>query len=664
MVQKSLADKLTRIAIKQLLESTKFKQPRMEQIKKYEDAYVGRVQSKLRQTFNMPNLVFSGMVDTLISDFDDPISLKFKEQDPADYKAIKKVNAHWKVEASSLRSSARWDLKCRWDKKMAIFSGRGIQKTYADSTDGYRNHFYTVDYRYFHNEPQGGGNLEDHLFCGEEAIFKTREQLEEGVEEGIYDKEQVAKIISKLGDSEYKDNVRGIYGDKLNRFTAMGLDAESNNYVGQEVLNLCEWEMTYGGKRYHIVFDPWTQEWIRCDLLKDVFSSDLYQWTSWSTHEDPKVFWNKSFADDFYVVGDGIKTLLDQELTNRQKRNLGAKGYDKKFFPDVGKLDAAQYRPDALVPITVPEGKSVKDGIFMFETPELQGTISLVNFFEQELGKHTGVTEIQQAATGKGKGANVQYTILQQAQKRIGSKAKSYIECYQEIGLRYMFGLIDHMTEAISVKVLGKDGFAWEELKRSDLKFKKPFDTEIINQTEEDKSNVLGKDQKIKAIEMISGNPELLQQNNPKVLNEMIWRHIGGMSDEDITEVTDLGNYGQKDILSEADSAINKLMKGKMPKVYFDATSGFIQRIHRFERANQNELGPEKSKMFLDYIDMHMQIVQENMAYQAKQMQMQKAASGQPQEAAQQQSAPPSPPQNPIARSNPGPMLARPAMSA
>ena len=47
MVSSELAEKLTNIALKQLLESTKHKQPRMEQIRRYEDAYVGRVQTNV-----------------------------------------------------------------------------------------------------------------------------------------------------------------------------------------------------------------------------------------------------------------------------------------------------------------------------------------------------------------------------------------------------------------------------------------------------------------------------------------------------------------------------------------------------------------------------------------------------------------------------------------
>lgn len=665
MLDKKFADKLTQIAIKQLMTSTEFKAPRMERLKDYENAYFGKTKTIFRSQFNLPNLVFSGMVDALVSDLDEDISLKFEETDPADYNSIKKLNVAFKADVNSKRPNARWQLKTRLDKINAVFCGRGLEKTYAENNPNYQSVFKIVDYRSFHCEPKGGPILEDHLFVGEEDIFKTVDSLKDGAGEGIYSKEQLDLIQQKAARSDFKIEVMRQFQDKLNRFEALGLDADGNNFVGQDIMNLCEWGLTYEGERFYLLFDPWTQEWLRAEEWKDVFSSGLWHWTSWATHEDLKLFWSKSFADDFYPVGEAVKNLLDQELTNRQKRNLGAKGYDKKMYRDVSKLDAAQSRPDALVPVWVPENKSIKDGLIQFETPELQGTINLINWIESDLGKHSGVTELTQQAASKGAKANVQYTLLQQAQKRIGFHSKSFREAYEEVGLRWVWGLIDHLDEDMAIRMMGKDGFGWDKLTRADLKTKKPFEVRVTSQTEEDKLNVLGKDQKFKAIELILSNELLIQQNNPKVLNEMILRDVGGLSDEMVSTIMDTQNYGQKDVLAEADKAIEMLSKGKEPEIYFDATTGFIARIHRWERINQNKLKPEITKKFQDYIDQHMQIVAENMQYMAGQMNMQKtlqnAQNGQPADQGQpQQNQPPQPSQQPVGKV---PQVQRPAMA-
>jgi hypothetical protein len=112
-------------------------------------------------------------------------------------------------------------------------------------------------------------------------------------------------------------------------------------------------------------------------------SAELDPWVSYATHEDNKNFLSKSYGDDLYGVADSTHILFNQELTNREKRNFNARGYDVEMFTDVAKLDQAQTRPDALVPVKVPAGKRIEDGIFTFETAELQGTINLLDWMQQ-----------------------------------------------------------------------------------------------------------------------------------------------------------------------------------------------------------------------------------------------------------------------------------------
>lgn len=654
-MEKKLADELTKIALEQLIVSTDFKEPRLQRIRIYEEAYLGKVRAQPRIMFNLPNLVFSGMIDALKSDLDEKISPKFEENAPEDFNSIRKLNAFWKVDSTSLRPEARWNLKVRMDKVNALFFGRGIQKTYAESTPKYRSNFEVVNPRSFHCEPKGGAILEKHLFCGEEDIWKSKADLEAGTKSGLYDAAQLKLILDKQKSSTYKDEMRGAYGDKLTRFEAMGMNAQTNSYVGEEMYNLCEWMLNKDGKRYYILFDPYSREWLRVEEWNKVFESGLLHWTSWATHEDPVLFWSKAYSDDLYPIGESVKNLMDQEFTNRVKRNLGAKGYDPRWFKDVAKLDDAQYRPDALVPVWVPEGKSIKDGIFQFETPELTGTINLINWVEQDLGKHSGITELNQQQ--KGVRANVQYSLLQQAQKRIGYQAQAYQECFQEISLRWVWGLIEHFNEKTAIKL----GVEWADFDRSDLRFKKGWEVRIVNQAEEDKLNVLGKDQKFKGFELLIGNPELIKTLNPKVLSETILRDVSGLSEDSIHTLMDMQNYGSKDVLAEADKAIATIRRGKTPELCYDATTAFLERIHRYERANHNSLSPEKQQMFQDYFNQHITIVQENMQSIADKINLEKKMASQeqpeqPEQPRQQTGQPRGIPQQ-------APMMARPQMA-
>src|SRR4051812_28250485 len=90
--ENSLATEITERAVRIIQQLNQFKQPRLDRIQLYRDLYAGRVKKKFRQTFNVTLPVFSGMIDTLLADFNDDLSLEYGEQEPADYLAITKLN--------------------------------------------------------------------------------------------------------------------------------------------------------------------------------------------------------------------------------------------------------------------------------------------------------------------------------------------------------------------------------------------------------------------------------------------------------------------------------------------------------------------------------------------------------------------------------------------
>lgn len=67
------ATEAMKIATRQLMASYDFKKPRMARLSKYWSLYDGKVEKKLRQLFNVPIPVFSGMIDTLNAQYDTPI---------------------------------------------------------------------------------------------------------------------------------------------------------------------------------------------------------------------------------------------------------------------------------------------------------------------------------------------------------------------------------------------------------------------------------------------------------------------------------------------------------------------------------------------------------------------------------------------------------------
>ena len=608
-----LADKAVGIALKQLQQSYQFKIPRVKRIQDYRRLYNSKLLPKLRIQFNVPIPIFPGMIDTLQSDLSDEIVIEYENKDPADWKAVEKANAAIKQVSNSTRPEAQWSKKFRQARKEVIFSGRGTLKHIAGNEKGhYYSNLEAVVFEDFFFEPLGGGSLENHIYRGQQNIWRTKKELQDGAG-GIYDKEQV-KTLTEIEGKEWKK--AGIWDtdfDAGNRFKPLDLNPESNNYVGEEMFHLVEWEMKFQGIYWYLVFDAYTGIWIRFEKLTDVISSDYSHWISFASHEDPKNFASKSFADDLYPVADSIITLFNQDLTNRQKRNLNAKAYDKEMFKDVQKLDEAQYRPDALVPVDTKGGtRRIGEGLYAFETPELTGTVDLIDWLSRDTGKNLGVTEMQMGSSQPAsKRVGVAYAELSQVSKRIDFMSQPVVDAGNELGLRFFNSLQDYMKKPMAIELIGEHGTEWEVLKRADLDIKKDFEITVTSQGHRDRLNQLKKENRIKALEMIG---EVLHDPKMKTRNEVILREVGEFTEHEVALLLDPETDTSKEVQAETSAAIQEIvLRSKKPEINYNADIYFVKTILNFAKSHRNTLSKKQYKIMMEYAEEHQSIAKENM---------------------------------------------------
>lgn len=671
---KSKGSELTTIAVRQLQTSTAYKAERMAKIRKYEELYQGNVPRKFRQLFNVNFPVFTSFVDTLMSDFDDTITAHFKEEDPSDYFGVKKIQAAWDRQKMSMKPSGRWDLKIRLDRKNAIMSGRGILKYYATSEPEYESHFDVVNYNYFHCQPTGGADLENHLFCGEEMIQKTETDLWDGVDAGIYDEDQVEKLLAAYGN---KDFVKDLSSDDQAKFRALGLDPNSNNYVGETTVSLAQWCMEHNGVRWYLLFDPFTKVWIRVDKLEDVYSGNYYPYVSWATHEDQQVFWSVGYADFFYPVADAIITMVNQELTSRERQNNRPLIYDETMFEDEAALDEMTYRPDAQVPANTRGGtRKITDGFYQFNVGQVQGTVDVVNWMYDQTSRFAGSSDQMQGAPPKGgdKKAYVQFMQQQQISKRLSYKAQSYQECYQQIAIRFINGLVDNMPPEMAIKLVGPEGYDhWDYIRRIDLKFRQMPSIEIRSTTAQENADKMKSDSQMAALAEITKNPNLIPFFNMRTVGEYLARRGGHFDDSDIAVLMDVNSSVDKEVQAKAAIAIKDLMERKEPDVNYSADIVFMKLIQKF-LVDHLELIDKRGikKKFTDYIIKHTKIVKDNMDRKAKEIQLERQnmamdktdGGGQQQQSGQGQGQPQPQQKQPMKAGRPNPIQKRPMNTA
>ena len=604
----SIADRAIPVAIKQIETSTAFKRPRLQDIKKNEDQYYGRVKKPLKGRFNIPVPIMPGFVDTLVAKVDERVVIKFGHNEEADYKGAIRVSAMWRVDSSPQKGN--WDRTDRGEKKLAALSGVGISRIWSESDPHYRNYYQVVDYNDFHAEPLGGQDLEKHLFKGQNNIIKTEWDIREAAKKEYYSKKQVAKLLHARANKDYKKNT-DIVQDRFNRFKAMGLDVESNRYVGQDTFNLAEWDMMFEGERYHVIFDYETGIWLRfVPWIKSFPTKEeedqLSIWTTWHTHEDPTLFWSKAPADDMRPIADMIRILANQELENRARRNAGMRAYDPSVFKDPSQF---KWQPEGLV-----EGdssvKELSQGIYEFKTPELVGTINLIEWLDQMAGRKTGITTGAQGEAETDKvGINVMN--LQQTADRLGLINKAYSEAQIMKGLKWFRGLREHMPEGFAVKVLGDKGYGWEEIVKDDVNPIRDFDVIISGGNAELEASELKKKNKKEGLMIVLKDPALRATLNPRYAAQETLL-TSDWDEEEVKNLQDVNNFGDREILSEAARENQKIMAGVMVKPNVGATSRHVKK--HIEFMLDKELSGKALNLMRQHIEAEMPFVIENMA--------------------------------------------------
>ena len=579
-----------------------------------EDFYFNRVKRSLKGKFNAPVPIIPGFVDTWKSKMAKHTTLTFTQQEEADYIPAKKVTALYA--AQKAHDDYDWDLVDSDGKTLAALTGRSINRYFASSDGGYKSVLEPVDHYDFIADPIGGAHLERHRFVQQDNIFKSKAELLQGVEAGIYDSAQVTKIINATQGDKLVDN-DNMYKSKLNRLADLNLNGISYNYAGQELYKFVEAGTTWSdGKRQYCFFNYETGIWIRCKPLKEVFKSELWWFTSWATHPDPFNFWSKGPCDDMIPLAEVIRVLVNQELDNRNKRNYGMRGYDPKWIPDPSQLE---WKADGLFAFKSDSVTAIGDlnkAIVNFETPEVQGTIDLVNWIDGMLKEKTGInSEAQGQADGSKVG--IAYLNVQQTAERTILIYESYSKSWQAIGRRFLWGLYEHMRTPMAVKIIGENGAMWDEIARREI------DTDWDIRVEGGQDDAAQTAMNKKQLSDILGTfqPDELAVTSPKWRAKIKLQAVI-TDDDEIRMAFDLEGDQNKEVLAQASQMIQDCLEGKPYRPYRGATTVFVQKIVDYA-TDTPDLALKEFMKLMKIAQAHMPIAQKNAIRKATQIRAQ-----------------------------------------
>jgi|TARA_Y100000310_G_scaffold159223_2_gene158762 hypothetical protein len=578
MLNPKKADDLVHIARKQLSQGLDAKIKRMKQIASYYDLYNNKIVELDEDVFNIPFPYLAGHIDLYLSKIDNPPTLNFKI--PNKPTLSDKIKAAWTQEMSSSRSG--WKRKDRAEKKMALLSGRGVSKIYASSVlNKYKSHYDLVDVYSFIADPTRG-RLEDGNYHGETDIFKTHASLKEGADAGFYDKVQVKKLLDRK-DSE-RDGNEDVIQNKFDRIKALGVDIEKTSFAGQKGVNMTEWVMRVDNEWFYLLFDPSSGVWIRADKIEEVFDSKKTPFVSWATHYDEYAFWSKSTSDDFYPIAEGMRFLLNNALENEKRRTRPMRLVESGSLVDVNEL--MDYIPDNVILTR----KGQNPNMVTLETPNASMTIDVVQYLDNLAQSKTGVQEV--GVGEKDAKVGVFFGQLQQEADRIGVINKEYSESYADKGYNFFWGLKQHLTRPKQVEMLGKAGMKLQQLSKMDMADVDDVDDVIVSGGNKDSElDAIEMERQANVIKELTGAyPDKL--NATFVIRDSMRK--AGYEDDDIQEALDIEGTINRELMEEADQAIQEIILGKSPDLNHGADDLFLQRILNFVRDEVNYIKLDK----------------------------------------------------------------------
>jgi hypothetical protein len=557
-----------------------FKQARMNQIKEIEDMLSYKLQPALKGRLNVPfdGVIMNGFIDTLLSQTNKPPRVVFSDPKGSNLDGVKKTQALFDQDTSPQKGG--WKRKDRMSKRLCAISNIGIFELHAESDPKYKSILNNIDHYDFIFDPNGGNNKEDFIYIGRTNVFKTEKDLDNP----LYDKDQVAKIKAGYAKGDFKLN-EDLYRNKVNRFNAVGLSIETANYVGQDLYNFTELEFSYNGTRYYALFDYKSKIWIRFDILKNIFESDLYSLDFWNAQENPFNIMGPGPADMCKVIAEAIRVNLNEVLNNNRKRNNDMRAVDKAMFPDISALD---WRQDGVVQATVGINQSIQNGIYKFETPEISGALNLNAYLNNFVGVNSGISD-------QTKGESSQQTLgiaklddfnLSKRMKLIGD---SYTECLASLVLMWDWNQWEHLDDEYAIKVLGKHGPELVNINKKDTE--PDYNIAVLVSEDELAEDKITRENKAKALERITGNPELVVLLNKNWLLEQELRS-GGWSDEEI-KVGMNPDDSTAELISRLNKNIELILDGREPDDMPDTTTGTLQILHEYIVKNKKMLKPE-----------------------------------------------------------------------
>lgn len=579
--------KIRNQALEELSFARTYKQGKIANWQKNEEMYYGKKTSTTESRANVDLGRMQEFVHTLLSKIDNPLIFKFTKRKESQLKRVQLLNALVQLD----KERDNWDIKDLVAKKQCILYGRGVYAyTSADPDEVYKPRLENVDVYDFLIDPASGGiDIEKAFYMGRYGVIKTRQELEDGVKSGEYLKTETNELLTGVGNNT-ESPVNEL--DKRTRTRAQNTTSTEKELQNKDKFKFWEWFTTYNGDRYYVLLNTGGRA-IKVTKLKDMFESDMFPFVSYAAFPDLTEFWTPSFADYVREVFMVQNVSINQMLDNAEAINKPQKVVNVGALEDLGQL---KYRRDGMI-FTKGDFDANKV-IQLLNVPSIQTPIMVFNTLEAIQEKASGVTAGAKGASDEDGKLGIYQGNQQAAADRFGLFNKSYSFGTARFAKLYEYGVRENLKKRVAVNLIGPSGVEITEVRRSDL-FKKGDDYGVLVEASNQEVLVTFQEmqEKLKFLASNAQNPV----QNPKKAYE-ISAKVAGFNPEDTRELMDTSEFGNAELMSEADRDMESLLAGDVIKPNAWANNAYKQRMVDYLKDHEEDIDMEQFTRIANYI--------------------------------------------------------------
>lgn len=601
-------------ALREIQFARTYKQGKTRNWQLNEDMYYGK---KLNFETSRANVDLGRMqefVHTLLSKIDNPLTFKYTKRKNSQLKRVARLNALRQADADE----GNWDIKDLVGKKQGTIYGRVINSAYGESDPEYCFHNDNVDVYEFLIDPAAGGiDIEKARYLGDYGVVYDRTDIEAGIKAGIFLKEEGKTLLDGSGNASEQTQETT---NQNNRTAAQNTTLITKQISDADKFKFWRWGTTYKGKRYYLLLSERGGTALRVDPIEEVFLSGLWWYWTYAVFPDLTEFWTPSYCDYVREIFMAQGISINQALDNAEQINKPQKVVNVNAIENMADLKYVRGGNNIRVKGDFDANKAVQ----ILNTPSIDTPFKVFEILEGIQEKSSGVTAGAKGVADPDGKATIYAGNAANTADRFGLLNKSYSFGYKRLAKLYEWAVREHLTKKKAVDIIGPDGVEQEMISRRDI-FHKDDTFGVLVEASNAELALSEQDKNAKmaflTAETDTPGPEQAIIN-PKKAFEMKARIVGFEEDE-IRQLLDTSEFGDADLMSEADRDIEEILDGKKIKPNQNANTAYMQRFIDWLRDHQEDITPEKANEFFAYIDSLDEIVIRNMTRQAQQTALQ-----------------------------------------